>query len=725
MCSNNIWGKKGCYNLRLGGDTVHEDKTTESSRFCTYVVYRSFKYPPPVPPLNVSRWNSWTPVATKSLSLWSCHSLFAQKSDVWSHCSNAVPVESQHVTPPCQVVCLVFAEASCASVIRTAQNIVSDFGEASATAKSSGLLPLSKRNVKNSERDCSRLLGKKYQLTLPVTKTFLKTKKASMKIPFLRIRHWVEFLMKNNCLHILAGLMRPNEQRQGDIWEAWWKNFKCQHPQHPIFERARLGEVSLRKTLPLLLHGDEGRSRKRSAFLIVNVHSPLGRGIDTGLKHNTHRKYLKMLPNFIGHSYTNRFLLSAVHKSHYVGSNSYVFDLLMENTAKELEFMYETGVSHNGERYHAVCVGIVGDWPWLQKSGSLQRSFMNVPKKSNAARRECKGICHICSAGKSPDWPYEQLATRHPDWKDSVLLEPPFDEDQNHFRTVPHVQGELPLLWKFDIFHCIHLGVAKNFLGSLLACLSELEPAGAIDSRFELLSSKYLSWCASNKRAAHCQRITKEHLNWVSTTYFPSGTWHKGDLSTSLLLFCEARFLAENWDGEMLRLAGEAVVALNACLKLLYHGEAWLCQEDAWRGGQLGLKFLRRYGQLANLAHNQNRKLWVVMPKHHAVHHIFLQLLDGSSRGPVQNPIVESVQQDEDFIGRGSRLSRHVSPMTCEEKTVDRYLMSCYSKYMASGYLVGAQGWAKSWNEFNIYYVKTEILYTFTRFFTRYQLWMQ
>lgn len=584
-----------------------------------------------------------------------------------------------------------FAEASCAGVVRTARNVVSDFGESAAASKSEGLLQLSKRKPNNAERDCHRLLGKKYRLTLPIPKTFLETKDDSLKIPFLRVRDWMMFLLQNNCLHILSGLLKPHAQREGDIWEAWWNNFRIHHPQHPVFQRARNGEISLRKTFPLLLHGDEGRSRKKLPFLVLNVHSPLGRGTEPGVEHAPRRKYLKMLPNFLGHSYTNRFLVSAIPKSDYTGKNAYVFDLLMKTVADEFKYVSEVGVEHRGERYFAFPISIVGDWPWLQKSGSLERSFLNIPKKSGASQRGLKGICHMCCAGQD-GWPYEQIGTRNPDWWDSLLSEPPFDENQCPFAVVPHVAGQLPMLWTWDIFHCIHLGVAKNFLGSLLALLSEQEPAGSIDARFDLLTAKYLSWCSAHHRTAHCQRITKEHINWVSTTHYPTGSWHKGDLSTSLLLFCEARFQAENWNTEMLLLAGEAAVALNACLKILYEGEAWLPSDDAWRAAELGLKFLRRYGQLATLARRQARNLWVVMPKAHACHHIFLEMLQSSRRGPTQNPICQSVQMDEDFIGKGSRLSRHTSTKTVAERTVDRYLLSCYSKFMECGYLLGNQG---------------------------------
>ena len=589
-----------------------------------------------------------------------------------------------------------FAEASCAGVIRTARDVVADFGEAAVSAMSEGLLKLSKRSTNQGERDCRRLLAKQMKLTLPIPKTFLDTKDKCLKIPFLRARDWLMFFLQNNCLHILCGLLSPDHKRQGDIWEAWWRNFEVQNPNHPVFTRSRSGEINLRQTIPIVVHGDEGRSKKNAPFLVLSFHSLLGRGIETELHgpNPRKRKYVKMLCNFVGHSYTNRYLLSALPKEDYTNKNSFVFEILMKTLVDELTHLADVGVSHDGSQYHVYCIGMAGDWPWLVKSGSLQRSFWNVAKHPGQANRaEGKGICHLCMAGRRA-FPYEELGTRRPAWLASVLTQPPFDE-ANHpfnFHVVPHEAGQLPTLWKFDIFHTVHLGIGKNYLGSMLALLSQQEAGGNIDVRFELLSAKYLSWCSANHRRYHCKRITKEHLNWVSTTCYPTGSWHKGDLTTSLLLFCEAMYQSEAWEDETLRLAGQAAEALNSFLRLLYHAEAWLSKDEGFEAAQLGLRFLRRYSDLAKLAHSQGQRLWLVMPKAHSFHHICLQLLDQSKVGVCINPLCFSVQQDEDFIGRGARLSRHVSSVHCSERTVDRYLMASYAKFVESGYLVVAKG---------------------------------
>ena len=44
-----IQGTAGCKNIKSGGDSLHEDGETLGEQvYMTYVVYRSFRFPPPV-----------------------------------------------------------------------------------------------------------------------------------------------------------------------------------------------------------------------------------------------------------------------------------------------------------------------------------------------------------------------------------------------------------------------------------------------------------------------------------------------------------------------------------------------------------------------------------------------------------------------------------------------------------------------------------------------------
>jgi hypothetical protein len=50
-----VQGTYGCKNEKNGGDTCHLDKTSDWTLHMVYVVYRSFKHPPPVPKIAVSK----------------------------------------------------------------------------------------------------------------------------------------------------------------------------------------------------------------------------------------------------------------------------------------------------------------------------------------------------------------------------------------------------------------------------------------------------------------------------------------------------------------------------------------------------------------------------------------------------------------------------------------------------------------------------------------------
>ena len=73
---------------------------------------------------------------------------------------------------------------------------------------------------------------------------------------------------------------------------------------------------------------------------------------------------------------------------------------------------------------------------------------------------------------------------------------------------VPHPPGRLGLLGSFDVFHCWHLGVGKNFLSSFIAILSELQPESSVDDRFESLSKLFwiLAWHTRSSRMSQRSR---------------------------------------------------------------------------------------------------------------------------------------------------------------------------------------------------------------------------
>ena len=380
--------------------------------------------------------------------------------------------------------------------MRAAKGFVEDVGVQSAS-KSVGLVELASRLEKNAERDCHRLMANRLELSLPIPQSTLKVEDSQgrdLHLPVLRLRDWAQYLVDGNHAHILTGLSTPDWKRESDILTAFWANYEIQEPTHPVFEMARRGELELCKCFPMVAHGDEGRGRKRTGFLVLNFHSVLGRGVMVNKKQK--RKKLKdtwarMSPNYHGHTLTSRFLLAAMPKYLYTGNNEHIFGEVIDLAAQEAQYMLSTGTidgTHGRGKFTMAVLHICGDWPWLADSGYLLRSFRNV-QKHKTRKKDPVGVCHQCQAGQF-GVDFEQINTARPTWLRTMFSQDLCDENwKSPLLEIPHPPGKTALLWQWDIFHTWHLGVSRCFLGSFLAILSELQPETSIDDRFNSMSA--------------------------------------------------------------------------------------------------------------------------------------------------------------------------------------------------------------------------------------------
>ncbi|CAE7402859.1 unnamed protein product [Symbiodinium sp. CCMP2592] len=582
-------------------------------------------------------------------------------------------------------------EASCSSTIRAARNVVRDIGEKGARA-SGGLLELSRCKEDDAERDTHRLLVKRYRLSLekeiPLSYLELKNK----RLAILRLRDWMQFLIDSHCWHIVTGLVGRDEAREEAILNEFWSRYKVSHPSHPIFQLEAKG-VYLGRCAPLIYHGDEGRGKRRTAFLVTSYSSILGRGsapADKARKRNGVRKeYLKLRTNFRGHSFTNRFFQAGWPKAIYDNEENGAFELLLQNCKDENDFLMYQGLWDQGrhKKFHAVILAVTGDWPWLCKSGRLLRNFNHAVKKPKDAENPT-GICHLCLAGRR-EHDFEHIHTERPSWLSTFLQEDPFDEP-SVLATLPHEPGAAASIFRFDLWHSCHLGICKPLIGSTLALLSETYAGRSRDARFMLLSDDFLTWCRENKRQALLHKVTKETICWPKSTEFPSGSWFKGSLSTTFCEFIEATLSDKTFEDPLLTRSVEAVQALNKFLSGLYESDVFLDRHTATTLGHYGLRFLRRYSWCATEAVRQRRCLFNLLPKLHCVHHICLQdLIEPAQRHDyIINPLVYSVQLAEDYIGRNSRTSRRLHPATVTKRVAERHLQAAYRQYLKAGFLV-------------------------------------
>ena len=227
-----------------------------------------------------------------------------------------------------------------------------DIGEKAASS-SGGLQELARCNLANAEGDTHRLLSNKLQLAVPIPLNW------ATSFPTLRLRDWFGWLLSRNLLCLLVGLLQPDERRERLILRAFWDSYKQVAPNHEVFTM----NLPLDKTIPMVFHGDEGRGRRRQGWMVTNFHSLLGRGLQPNLdkqaREGRKSRYLKLKPNYVGHTLTNRFVHAVLPKSEYCKPE--VFSAAMSSASSEALYMLHTGVVHprSGERFHVVTLYLV------------------------------------------------------------------------------------------------------------------------------------------------------------------------------------------------------------------------------------------------------------------------------------------------------------------------------------------------------------------------------
>ena len=562
-----------------------------------------------------------------------------------------------------------------------------------SASKSGGLTELSRCSEAHSERG-GRKVVERLRLTLPIPFTKIpKTLGVRYGGEFhaLKLQDWCQFLVDKNCWHIVAGLARPDPVRERAILTEYWTRFRALHPEHSLFATDR----DWRRTAPLLLHGDEGRGKKKSPFLVCSWHSVLGLGSEAANKARQTRPYLSMKLNYGGSSFEHRFPTTVLPK---MVRDEMALKSLLEFMTCDALCMLEQGVcNQNGEKFYAACINVVGDWAWLVKAADLQRSFHNVEKRARAATAKPRGICHLCRAGQI-DVPFEDLRLNvERPWKRTVWEENPFNGNPSLCR-LPHVRNQLPGLFSFDLWHAYHLGVAKSFLAGCLALLSDNMDGGggSAESRFQSLTNAYLQFCDEQRKVPYISTISQATIGWPDRGTFPNGYGSKGHVSTLLSIFFHHFMSSNNVDVEqmyhsdLLKLCLKCNSYISSCLKSLYSSDVWIPVAEAKAIAMNGLKFLDGYHALAVMCFRKQIAMFPFMPKIHILDHIFTNMYETACRPDLEfvaNALCQAVQIDEDFIGKACRISRRTGAPQIITRVLQRLLQASYKHWEKAGYI--------------------------------------
>ena len=463
----------------------------------------------------------------------------------------------------------------------------------------------------------------------------------------------------------------------------FWTQYKNWEPKHEVWSHDHFDPET---TVPLLVHGDGGRTYRKEELMVVQFQPVLGWGTRTS--HPVHRPGVSGV-NLQKHSFTTRFLYGVMQKALYKDDEDSFMNFL-EGMMQNLCKLYYEGVDlPGGKRLRFLLLGVKGDLPFLQKAGFLLRTFLNVRKapKTAKSKRLC-GCCHLCLAG-TEEYDFEDFATS-PCWLPTTGRNNPYPWARipPYFEYLPHVRQGAPSFFRLDIMHLLHLGFGRDFCGSSLVLLLDLYNADSIPVALDRQTADLARFVQESRRQIHFKRLSRDMLGYKNEHSFPSAHWSKA-LDTPVMMEFIIWILDQQQtlllEDRLLRLMHGAAQAMGVFMRTVLKAGLWLAKEEAAIASEAGFFFLQAYAKCARICADRRLCRYNLTPKLHFFHHMCIRLHQGvqANLACLQNPLADSNFADEDFVGRVSRLSRRVSPRMQSERTIGRYLVATRSQLRA------------------------------------------
>lgn len=396
----------------------------------------------------------------------------------------------------------------------------------------------------NAEEGCHKLF-KRLGLSAPVEVNRFGLGDGPLKnVPYIKLSSWVKWLFNTHRLHRQMVGVATEEQMELVLGE-WWKRFQVLFPDHQVFGMG----YDMKRTIPFYSHSDEGRTYKSKPIYILSAHGVLGRGTEGYVRLGKHQKSvseLEMGLNFLGSTWSNHFIFCSIVRA-LLFENEDALDTISKQFAEDCEMLIKDGVtSDDGRHIRLLHLATKGDLPALAKLGHFLRSFSHCPRQA-ASRTPCVGICHLCRAGAEGQDPvsFEDFSAR-PLWLQTVEVKDPWNELPPILEGVLVQPGYLAHFFETDIWHNMHLGCLKHFIGSaFISILERLEHpqlSGSMDTKFMFLTDEFKKFCKSRHISPYMAEISKQTMSWPMASSCPVGAWSKGAVSTHFMIFLEHFF---------------------------------------------------------------------------------------------------------------------------------------------------------------------------------------
>ena len=538
----------------------------------------------------------------------------------------------------------------------------------------------------NAARNAYRMikrLGIAWKVPLDIYK-FTSEDGSTLDIHYLHPKKLMEYLVQKHPI-VVFGTNKADKAEQSLL--AFWEGFKLYHPTHEVFTSG----LPLKQTIPALVHGDEGRGKRRSNTTVVSWESAIGiKGHssmfttckpaclwDTSLGGEMQHPFIHLLrSNMKSHSFLQHwpmFLLPGLWKE----CKSLTFELL-EFFAEHFRLLFHNGFEVKGRVFHIAIIASKGDLKWVSKIGKLSRGYENKSTKKDVCS------CHQCFAGL-PGLPAEDIDTS-PSWEKTIHVERPWEAwDEPPLLRIPYDSARPEWLYKQDAFHILRLGVFRDFTASTIFLWMKwgyFQTRGGIPCELQAAHGHFCLWLRSTKQSAALRSFSKALFNYKSKkSYVWSNT--KGSDSTLLCKWISTAsvgFMFEEADPEKREVLSVILSTSRLAtdwFDLIYSHGAFLTHSCGARLYEMGQAFLSGYKWLASYAFNQSLCLFGLKPKLHFQKHLLLDIFQQVKRGDtcIVSPVLFDCSQNEDFIGRVCRLTRRVDSRVLTERTLEFYLI--------------------------------------------------
>ena len=237
------------------------------------------------------------------------------------------------------------------------------------------------------------------------------------------------------------------------------------------------------------------------------------------------------------------------------------------------------------------------------------------------------------------------------------------------------------------MFHTIKHGVGREACASILLMLAyrtyfdDDGDSRNLPDRLSRAFQMFKLWCLSEHKVSSLKNFTRANLHFTKAAAFPF-LGGKGADVTLVLMFLDfflqlaQRNPRDDHDKYVLSAMHKLVQGTLNFLGVMHSHDLWLPHGCAGYMMKQGLCALRAYSFCGRVALEQDRKrLFCMRPKFHYWAHTIFEMKGSyeSSHPQTLSPAIFTCEMNEDFIGKVSRISRHVSPRLTILRTLQRY----------------------------------------------------